>query len=83
MGRVIVIEFVSPDGGMPDPDGREGTAQGGWAFRYGLGPTRGPGRPAHLHLPGWLAALTGPKRTIMPNRVFPELPSVICGKRCA
>jgi dihydrofolate reductase len=35
MGRVIVIEFVSLDGVMQDPDGREGTALGGWAFRYG------------------------------------------------
>ena len=35
MGRVIVIEFMSLDGVMRDPDGRDGTAQGGWAFRYG------------------------------------------------
>jgi dihydrofolate reductase len=35
MSRVIVIEFVSLDGVMQDPDGREGSAQGGWAFRYG------------------------------------------------
>ena len=35
MGRVIVIEFMSLDGVMQDPDGRDGTAQGGWAFRYG------------------------------------------------
>ena len=35
MGRVIVIEFVSLDGVMQDPDGREGAAGGGWAFRYG------------------------------------------------
>jgi dihydrofolate reductase len=35
MGRVIVIQFVSLDGVMQDPDGSEGTAQGGWAFRYG------------------------------------------------
>jgi dihydrofolate reductase len=35
MGHVIVIEFVSLDGVMQDPDGREGSAQGGWAFRYG------------------------------------------------
>lgn len=35
MGRVIVIEFVSLDGVMQDPDGREGFARGGWAFRYG------------------------------------------------
>lgn len=35
MGRVIVIEFMSVDGVMEDPDGREKSAQGGWAFRYG------------------------------------------------
>ena len=35
MSRVIVIEFVSLDGIMQDPDGREGFSQGGWAFRYG------------------------------------------------
>jgi hypothetical protein len=35
MGRVIVIEFVSVDGVMHDPDGSEGSRQGGWAFRYG------------------------------------------------
>jgi dihydrofolate reductase len=35
MSRVIVIEFVSLDGVMRDPDGSEGSPQGGWAFRYG------------------------------------------------
>jgi dihydrofolate reductase len=35
MSRVIVVEFVSLDGVMQDPDGREGSGQGGWAFRYG------------------------------------------------
>jgi dihydrofolate reductase len=35
MSRVIVIEFVSLDGVMQDPDGSEGFRQGGWAFRYG------------------------------------------------
>ncbi len=35
MGRVIVIEFVTADGVMHDPDGRAGSAHGGWAFRYG------------------------------------------------
>jgi dihydrofolate reductase len=35
MGRVIVIEFVSLDGVMQDPDGSEGAPQGGFAFRYG------------------------------------------------
>ncbi len=32
---VIVIEFVSLDGVVEDPDGSGGTAWGGWAFRYG------------------------------------------------
>ncbi len=35
MGRVIVIEFMSIDGVMEDPDGRGGFDRGGWAFRYG------------------------------------------------
>jgi dihydrofolate reductase len=35
MTRVIVIEFVSLDGVTHDPDGSEGSRQGGWAFRYG------------------------------------------------
>ena len=35
MNRVIVIEFLSLDGVMQDPDGRGGSAYGGWAFRYG------------------------------------------------
>jgi dihydrofolate reductase len=35
MSRVIVIEFVSLDGVMQDPDGSDGSKQGGWAFRYG------------------------------------------------
>ena len=35
MSRVIVIEFESLDGVMHDPDGSDGSAQGGWAFRYG------------------------------------------------
>ncbi|HUE25150.1 MAG TPA: dihydrofolate reductase family protein [Solirubrobacteraceae bacterium] len=35
MGRVIVIEFVTLDGVMHDPDGREGFEHGGWAFRFG------------------------------------------------
>lgn len=35
MGRVIVIEFTSLDGVLHDPDGAEGSARGGWAFRHG------------------------------------------------
>jgi dihydrofolate reductase len=35
MGRVIVTEFVTLDGVVEDPDGRDGTPGGGWAFRQG------------------------------------------------
>lgn len=32
---VIVIEFVTLDGIVSDPDGSAGTPRGGWAFRHG------------------------------------------------
>jgi dihydrofolate reductase len=35
MSNVIVIEFVTLDGIVEDPDGSQGTADGGWAFRHG------------------------------------------------
>src|SRR3954468_593318 len=38
MGDVIVIQFVTVDGVVSDPDGRGGTGYGGWAFKYGAGP---------------------------------------------
>lgn len=38
MGDVIVVQFTTLDGVASDPDGRWGTAHGGWAFRYGFGP---------------------------------------------
>ena len=38
---VIVIEFMSVDGVVQDPDGAEGTERGGWAFRYGPAPVAG------------------------------------------
>jgi dihydrofolate reductase len=38
---VIVIEFMSVGGVVQDPDGAEGTEQGGWAFRYGPAPVAG------------------------------------------
>jgi len=41
MSRVIVIEFASLDGVIHDPDGNEGSARGGWAFRYGPEPVSG------------------------------------------
>jgi dihydrofolate reductase len=33
--RTLVILFSSLDGFMQDPDGRDGTPNGGWAFRHG------------------------------------------------
>ena len=41
MSHVIVIEFMSLDGVIQDPDGNEGFSQGGWAFRYGPEPVTG------------------------------------------
>ena len=38
MSRLIVIEFMSLDGVIQDPDGNEGFRHGGWAFRYGPEP---------------------------------------------
>ena len=35
MSHVIVIEFVTLDGVIQDPDGSGGSSQAGWAFRYG------------------------------------------------
>jgi dihydrofolate reductase len=35
MSRVIVIQFVTVDGIVEDPDGSGRTERGGWAFRYG------------------------------------------------
>ncbi|MET9631753.1 dihydrofolate reductase family protein [Lentzea sp. NPDC006480] len=35
MSDLIVIEFVTLDGVVEDPDGSGGTAGGGWAFRHG------------------------------------------------
>ncbi len=32
---VIVIQFITLDGIVSDPDGSDGTPAGGWAFRYG------------------------------------------------
>jgi dihydrofolate reductase len=36
MGTVIVIEFITLDGVVEDPDGRGGAGFGGWAFRFGV-----------------------------------------------
>jgi len=35
IGQVIVIEFITLDGVVSDPDGSAGTPTGGWAFRQG------------------------------------------------
>jgi dihydrofolate reductase len=35
MGKLIVVQFVTLDGVVEDPDGRGGTPFGGWAFRFG------------------------------------------------
>jgi dihydrofolate reductase len=35
VSRIIVIEFITLDGVIEDPDGSAGTPSGGWAFRYG------------------------------------------------
>jgi len=38
---VIVIEFITLDGIVSDPDGSGGTPSGGWAFRHGPGTVAG------------------------------------------
>lgn len=35
MNRVIVVQFITLDGVIEDPDGSDGTPGGGWAFRFG------------------------------------------------
>ena len=35
MNRVIVIQFITLDGVIEDPDGSGGSPDGGWAFRFG------------------------------------------------
>jgi dihydrofolate reductase len=35
MNNIIVIEFLTLDGVVEDPDGSAGTPYGGWAFRFG------------------------------------------------
>jgi dihydrofolate reductase len=38
---VIVIQFITLDGIVSDPDGSAGTPAGGWAFRHGPGTVAG------------------------------------------
>jgi dihydrofolate reductase len=35
MGRLIVVQFITLDGVVADPDGSDGTPFGGWAMRFG------------------------------------------------
>jgi dihydrofolate reductase len=35
VGSLVVIEFITLDGVMEDPDGSGATPSGGWAFRHG------------------------------------------------
>ena len=35
MNRIIVVQFITLDGVIEDPDGSAGSAGGGWAFRFG------------------------------------------------
>jgi dihydrofolate reductase len=35
MGKLIVIQFITLDGVVEDPDGSDHTSFGGWAMRYG------------------------------------------------
>ncbi len=35
MGKTIVIQYITIDGVVEDPDGSDGTPFGGWAMRYG------------------------------------------------
>src|SRR3954447_2508667 len=37
MGKVVVSQFVSADGGIEDPGGAEGHERGGWAFKFERG----------------------------------------------
>jgi dihydrofolate reductase len=53
VNHVIVVQFITLDGVVEDPDGSAGTPNGGWAFRFGpeavagdkfkLGPRLGTG----------------------------------------
>jgi dihydrofolate reductase len=37
MGRIVVSQFVTVDGGVEDPGGSEGSPFGGWAFKFERG----------------------------------------------
>jgi hypothetical protein len=48
MNRITVIEFITLDGVVEDPDGRGGMPGGGWAFRYGPEAVAAPAGPLLL-----------------------------------
>lgn len=37
MGHLVISQFISVDGVIDDPGGSEGSAQGGWAFKFDRG----------------------------------------------
>ncbi len=37
MGNLVISQFITVDGVIDDPGGAEGTAQGGWAFKFDRG----------------------------------------------
>ena len=49
MGRIVVSEFVTLDGGMEDPGGAEGFERGGWAFQFNRGPEGDAYKLEELH----------------------------------
>jgi hypothetical protein len=80
MSRVIVIEFMSLDGVMQDPDGNEGTPHGGWAFRF---PAANPRKQTHA---GWAGPQTGPPGPIATLRdalYLPDVSNRYIGRRLA
>jgi hypothetical protein len=70
MHRTIVIAFSTVDGIVEDPDGTDGTANGGWAFRHGpeavagdkfkLGPCSTVVRSCWAARPGRSSLTSGP-----------------------
>jgi hypothetical protein len=70
MHRTIVITFATLDGIIEDPDGSQGTPNGGWAFRHGpetvasdkfkLGPILDTGILLSGERPGSCSPTSGP-----------------------
>jgi dihydrofolate reductase len=79
MGRVIVIEFITIDGVTHDPDGRGGSAYGGWAFRYG--PEAVAGDPFRLgEVLDTGALLLGRRTWQLFTRIWPSRDDEFSGK---